>query len=124
LNHQNIVEYYGSKISEGKRGVDIIFEYVPGGSLRDLLNKFVKFEEKLVKVYIRQIIEGLNYLHKNDIIHRDLKCSNILVDNNGVIKLSDFGASKRILRNFNNSFDDELTRSLAGSPYCTAPEVM
>ena len=43
------------------------------------------------------MLEGLKYLHQNDVIHRDLKCANILVDNNAIIKLSDFGASKRII---------------------------
>lgn len=43
------------------------------------------------------MLEGLKYLHQNDIMHRDLKCANVLVDNMGTIKLSDFGASKKII---------------------------
>ena len=77
--------------------------------MRQLLEKFFKFDEKLVKVYTRQILFGLDYLHHNDIIHRDLKCANILVDNNGIIKLSDFGASKRILQTINSTHEDEIS---------------
>ena len=97
LNHPNIVKYYGSEISEDDQGVDIILEFVPGGSIRQLLDKFMHFEERLVKIYTRQMLEGLQYLHDKNIIHRDLKCANVLVDNTGTIKLSDFGASKKII---------------------------
>jgi mitogen-activated protein kinase kinase kinase len=97
LSHPNIVKYFGSDISEDDQGVDIILEFVPGGSIRQLLDKFQAFEERLVKIYTRQMLEGLKYLHDNDIIHRDLKCANVLVDNMGIIKLSDFGASKKII---------------------------
>lgn len=97
LNHLNIVKYYYTDISDDGKGVDIILEFVPGGSIRKLLDNYNAFDERLVKIYTRQMLEGLKYLHDNGIIHRDLKCANVLVDNNGVIKLSDFGASKKIL---------------------------
>jgi serine/threonine protein kinase len=70
------------------------------------------------------MLEGLKYLHLNGIIHRDLKCANVLVDNMGVIKLSDFGASKRIIEELNYESSDSMSKSLKGSPYWMAPEVV
>lgn len=97
LTHPNIVRYYQTELNADGRSVDIILEFVPGGSIRQLLDKYHAFDERLVKIYTRQMLEGLRYLHANGIIHRDLKCANVLVDNLGVIKLSDFGASKKII---------------------------
>lgn len=72
------------------------------------------------------MLEGLKYLHDKNIIHRDLKCANVLVDNTGLIKLSDFGASKKILQTFNDQGQgvDDMSRSVIGSPYWMAPEVI
>ena len=128
LNHPNIVKYYQTDLSPDGSGVDIILELVPGGSIRQLLDKYHAFDERLVKIYTRQMLEGLCYLHKNGIIHRDLKCANVLVDNMGVIKLSDFGASKKIISNFDmhGSFleNEAISKTFIGSPYWMAPEVI
>ena len=72
------------------------------------------------------MLQGLMYLHQHGIIHRDLKCANVLVDNKGVVKLSDFGASKRIVdHNFSGEeYDNTLSKSVKGSPYWMAPEVI
>ncbi len=54
------------------------------------------FKESVIKIYARQILLGMKYLHENKIVHRDIKGANILVDSAGYIKLADFGASKKI----------------------------
>lgn len=54
------------------------------------------FKETVIKIYARQILQGLQYLHAHKIMHRDIKGANILVDNTGLVKLADFGASKKI----------------------------
>lgn len=119
LVHPNIVQYYQTDISPNHDSINVVLEYVPGGSLKSILQKYVKFEESVVKNYTRQLLHGLKYLHDNGVIHRDLKCANVLVTPDGIVKLSDFGSSKR--------FDCDsfgLTKSLKGSPYWMAPEVV
>ena len=95
LKHPNIIRYLSIDVSKEKTGIDLLLEYVPGGSIKKIIDSFGSFGEKLIKVYTRQILTGLNFIHEQGITHRDLKCSNILVDDNGVIKLSDFGFSKQ-----------------------------
>jgi len=74
LNHQNIIRYYETEILEAKDQshllIDIALEYVSGGSIKVLVDKFNNLEEKVVSSYTRQILEGLCYLHRNNIVHR------------------------------------------------------
>lgn len=120
LNHKNIVRYIHTQVSENRKGVEIIMEYVSGGSLRSVLDKYGRLEEGVVAKYLKQALEGVAYLHENSIMHRDIKCANILVDQNGIIKLTDFGAAKHI----SQSGDFTESKSLTGSPYWMAPEVV
>jgi len=71
LKHPNIVSYVGTERTEGM--LNIFMEFVPGGSIYSLLQKFGSFSEKVIRVYTRQILCGLEYLHKNQIMHRDVK---------------------------------------------------
>ncbi|XP_019091578.1 PREDICTED: mitogen-activated protein kinase kinase kinase ANP1-like isoform X1 [Camelina sativa] len=118
LSHPNIVRYLGTVREDDT--LNILLEFVPGGSISSLLEKFGPFPESVVRTYTRQLLLGLEYLHNHAIMHRDIKGSNILVDNKGCIKLADFGASKQVA---------ELAtitgaKSMKGTPYWMAPEVI
>lgn len=121
LQHPNIVQYLYSSVDDDY--LNIFLEYVPGGSVTALLRSYGAFEEPLVKNFVRQILQGLNYLHERDIIHRDIKGGNILVDNKGGIKISDFGISKKVDGNLLTG--KRMYRpSFQGSVFWMAPEVV
>lgn len=103
--------------------LNIFLEYVPGGSVATLLKNYGAFEEALVRNFVRQILQGLSYLHERDIIHRDIKGGNILVDNKGGIKISDFGISKKVEDSILTSARVHRP-SLQGSVFWMAPEVV
>lgn len=94
LRHPHIVQYLGS--SSDANNLNIFLEYIPGGSIAKMLVDYGSLNEALVANFVRQILVGLAYLHGQGIIHRDIKGANILVDNHGAVKISDFGISKRV----------------------------
>ncbi|KAF8654130.1 hypothetical protein AX16_003661 [Volvariella volvacea WC 439] len=123
LQHENIVQYLYSSIDD--EYLNIFLEYVPGGSVTALLRNYGAFEEPLVRNFVRQILQGLSYLHERDIIHRDIKGANILVDNKGGVKISDFGISKKVDDNSAPIGGNRMHRpSLQGSVFWMAPEVV
>lgn len=119
--------------------VDIISEYVSGGSIKSLLDKFDKLDERVVSAYTKQILEGLVYLHSNEIVHRyysnvsilltssfrNLKSSNVLIDACGTAKLSDFGCFKNLDKFVNLSSQDNLKSPVSPkvASLWAAPEV-
>ena len=72
------VDYFGYQ--KDKEFLNIFLEYVGGGSLESLLNLYGSLRENVIANYTSQILEGLEYLHSNKIIHRDIKAANILVN--------------------------------------------
>ncbi|GCE97318.1 ATP binding [Zygosaccharomyces mellis] len=119
LHHENIVKYFGSSQEGGN--LNIFLEYVPGGSVSSMLNSYGPFEESLITNFTRQILIGVVYLHKKNIIHRDIKGANILIDIKGCVKITDFGISKKLSPLNQNQ---NKRASLQGSVYWMAPEVV
>ena len=72
----------------------------------------------MIAIYVKQVFEGLAFLHLNDVIHRDIKGANLLVDMHGIVKLADFGASKKVSETLST------VKSIRGTPYWMAPEVI
>jgi serine/threonine protein kinase len=119
LDHPNIVKYFQVDVSQEDSSVDIITEYVPSGSLFALLEKYKGLSESVIQNYTKQLLEGLSYLHENEVVHRDLKSANILVTENSTLKLTDFGCSRRF-----DSDSNGQSRSFKGSPYWMSPEMV
>jgi serine/threonine protein kinase len=91
-----------------KHHLYMVMEYMPGGDLYSLLKVLCYFDEPITKHYIAEIVLALEYLHKHGIAHRDLKPDNILISEDGHLKLVDFGLSKIGLLGKNyHSFNDE-----------------
>ncbi|GEM09356.1 mitogen-activated protein kinase kinase kinase [Rhodotorula toruloides] len=93
LDHPNIVLYLG--MEQTPEYLSIFLEYVPGGSIGRIIRTHGKFEEDVIKFFTLQILDGLEYLHGLGILHRDMKADNILIDQDGMCKISDFGTSKK-----------------------------
>ncbi|KAI8320799.1 kinase-like protein [Martensiomyces pterosporus] len=94
LDHENIVQLLGFEISGGL--MSMFLEYVPGGTVHSLVQQHGPLPESVVHSFLKQILAGLWYLHERGILHRDIKGANILVDETGTCKISDFGISRKI----------------------------
>lgn len=116
LNHDNIVKYLG--FVKSSDCLNIILEYCENGSLHSICKSYGKFPENLVGVYMGQILLGLQYLHDQGVIHRDIKGANILTTKDGKVKLADFGVSTSTFA----GADKEA--QVVGTPYWMAPEII
>jgi hypothetical protein len=97
----------------------IVMEFLDGGSVRDLLDEMDEaFSEPLCAYMIHEVVLGLNYLHSNGKIHRDLKCDNLLMSSEGSVKLGDFGGTGRLTET------EDKRNTFVGSPFWMAPEVI
>jgi len=116
INHPSIVKLID--ICDTKDTLFIIMELMEGGELYEEIVKRKSFSEKDASYIMMQLFSALDYLHKNDIVHRDLKLENLLLTKKDhlEIKLADFGLSK--------VYTGEAMQTACGTPYYVAPEIL
>lgn len=125
LSSPQIVKCIGREKLKGVRKLNLFIEYMAGGSLADIADKFEGvLDERMVRVYTREILKGLVYLHNNGVVHCDLKCKNVLLSSSGNIKLADFGCAKKLNGSMTNSSSTKSSESICGTLLWMAPEVM
>jgi Protein kinase domain len=145
LKHENIVNYVEAIGAPGSPFLDIVMEYVEGGSLYSIVQKIRSssagargereleedggcppelkhvFPERTVASFIAQVARGLDYLHTQGVVHRDIKGANILVTKDSEVKLADFGVSTR---RGPDTAGAASNLDVAGTPYWMAPEII
>lgn len=128
LNSPHVVKCLGKDVVKGENGkekLSIFMEYVAGGSLWDVAEKFGgTLNEEVIRAYTREILYGLRYLHRNGIIHCDLKCKNVLLGSDGNVKLGDFGCAKRLKGSKSSPISSRSCGFIGGTPLWMAPEVL
>ncbi|XP_078061332.1 mitogen-activated protein kinase kinase kinase kinase 3-like isoform X3 [Mustelus asterias] len=113
--HQNIVAFFASYYRNNRMW--ICMEYCGGGSLQDIYQTTGPLSEKQIAYICRETLQGLQYLHGNGKMHRDIKGANILLTDRGDVKLADFGVSAELTASVGKR------KSFIGTPYWMAPEV-
>ena len=119
LNHKNVIGYREAFYDQKSKTLNIVMEYADDGDLSTKIKQAIKnqvfFEESKIWSTLIQILEGLKYLHKSDIIHRDLKSANIFLTKKGGVKIGDLNVIKIIGKS--------MAITQTGTPYYGSPEI-
>jgi len=132
LDHPNIVQYLGCEFTPCEARAErlyIFLEYCGGGSVAQQLQTYGCIDGDLAKRHTSQLLSGVGYLHSQEpaIVHRDLKCANILATQDGTLKIADFGCSKQLslTASAQSITTGKLSQqSIAGSVFWMAPEAL
>ena len=119
LSHKNIIGYKDAFFDENSKTLNIVMEYADNGDMSQKIKYNLKhgliFRENIIWNYLIQILEGLHYLHENNIIHRDLKSANIFLMKDGTVKIGDLNVSKIAKIG--------MAYTQTGTPYYASPEI-
>ncbi|KEG10585.1 putative protein kinase [Trypanosoma grayi] len=135
LVHHRIVQCVG--VQRIPEGVCIILEYVAGGTLRDLIRNFGAFDERVIRLYTLQVLQGMDYLQGRGVVHGDLKCANVLMSERGSLKITDFGTSRFVQTTYASEINEGnrqwglgsrsshgAEKTLCGTPIYMSPELI
>ena len=116
LHHTNIVKF--EHFFEDSANIYMLLELCKNKSLVELLKRRKRLHELEVRCYTIQICNAIKYMRSKKVIHRDLKLGNIMLTENMVVKICDFGLAAKL------ETDDERKRTVCGTPNYMAPEIL
>jgi len=115
LQHPSVIQLY--ETFESKKHILFVIELCAGGDLLNYVRRRRKLKENVAKFVFKQLIEGLEHCHNRNVVHRDIKLDNILLNSKGKIKICDFGVSKLVRKG-------EKMKEQCGTPAYIAPEIL
>lgn len=119
LDHPNVIKLDGLITSRLSCSIYLVFEYMEHDITGLLSNPDIKFSEAQIKCYMKQLLSGLDHCHSRGVMHRDIKGSNLLVNNEGILKMADFG-----LANFCDSGNRQPLTSRVVTLWYRPPELL